>query len=144
MIDRVLVLCTGNICRSPLAQAELRAQLPDREISSAGIAAMAGYPADPNALAIAEAEGLDLGHHAARQLDDTMVAESDLILVMDQGHADWVIERYPHSKGRVFLLGHWDDEAEVPDPFGHSVERFRRVFELIRSFAHGWVARLSR
>lgn len=143
MIKRILVVCTGNICRSPLAEALLRAELPELNVASAGIGALVGEPADPNALEIAAEQGLDVDDHIARQLDDNLVAESDLILVMDKGHADWINQNFPHARGRVFLLGHWNDEAEVPDPYGRSIESFRKVYDLIRPFAQSWVARLG-
>lgn len=143
MINRILVVCTGNICRSPLAEALLRSQLPDLHVSSAGIGALVGHSADPNAVAVAEEQGLDLSAHKARQLDSALVAESELVLVMDNSHLNWINQQYPHARGRVFLLGHWRDGAEVPDPYGHSLASFRKAYELLRPFAQSWVQRLG-
>lgn len=143
MINRLLVVCTGNICRSPLAEALLRSELPELQVSSAGIGALVGHAADANAAAVAVEQGLDVGAHVARQLDQKLVVESDLILVMDHGHLKWINQQFPHARGRVFLLGHWNDGAEVPDPYGHSLASFRKAYELLWPFAQSWVKRLG-
>lgn len=143
MINRILVVCTGNICRSPLAEALLRAELPRLQLGSAGIGALVGYPADPNAAAVAAEQGLDVSAHAARQLDQRLIADSDLILGMDDSHVAWINQNFPHARGRAFLLGHWDGQAEVPDPYGHSLDSFRKGYELLRPFAKSWIQRLG-
>lgn len=143
MINRILVICTGNICRSPLAEALLRAQLPDLEVGSAGIGALVGHEADVNAAAVAIEQGLDVSAHRARQLDDALIADSDLVLAMDNGHVNWVNQQFPHARGRVFLLGHWDGGAEVPDPYGQSLDNFRQVYERLEPFAQSWIRRLG-
>lgn len=143
MINTVLVVCTGNICRSPLAEALLRAELPHLNVASAGIGALVGDPADPNAETIAAEQGLVVSAHAARQVDDSLVAGSDLILALDRGHLRWITANFPHARGRVFLLGHWNNEAEVPDPYGSSVENFREGYELIRLYTRSWLPRLG-
>lgn len=143
MINRILVVCTGNICRSPLAEALLRAQLPDLHVGSAGIGALVGFPADPNAVEVGVEQGLDLSEHAARQLDEALVAESDLILAMDNSHVAWINKNFPHARGRAFLLGHWDAGSEVPDPYGGSLDNFRQAYELAQPLATSWVQRLG-
>lgn len=143
MINRVLTVCTGNICRSPLAEALLRQHLPGLQVGSAGVGALVGRPAEPHALTIAEADGLDLTSHRARQIDSAIVAESDLILVMEQGQAEWINQVFPQARGRVFLLGRWDEEAEVPDPYRQSLEQFQAVYAHIQAYSQSWCTRLQ-
>ena len=83
MLNRVLVVCVGNICRSPMAEAMLRARLgrrPRFEVSSAGVGALVGHPADPFAMELMRERGLDIAAHRARQVTPELVAAHDLVL----------------------------------------------------------------
>lgn len=143
LVNNILVVCTGNICRSPLAEALLRRDLPDKRVASAGIGALQGHPVDGTAKILAEEEGLEVSSHCARQIDSTMIRAHELILVMEAGQAAWIARRFPHAQGRVFLLGHWADKAEVPDPYRRSTEVFRAAFKLIERFSEQWRMRLA-
>lgn len=142
MIDSILTLCTGNICRSPFAEAVLRDKLPDKHVSSAGIGALVGHGADPTARHVAAGLGYDLSGHVARQLNAELIQASDLILVMDGMHLEWIHDQAPQARGKVFLLGRWQEEAEVMDPYRRSEEVFRRVFDQILAYSDDWAARL--
>ena len=83
MFNSILVVCIGNICRSPIGEHLLRHYLPTQKIASAGVNALVGYPADPNTVIVAEKRGIDLSNHIARQLTAELCNEYDLILVMD-------------------------------------------------------------
>ena len=84
MFNKILVVCVGNICRSPAAEAKLRQLAPASvQIASAGIQALVDHPADPQAQEEARKDGLDLSAHRARQLTDAMCQAHDLILVME-------------------------------------------------------------
>src|SRR5690606_6892784 len=115
MFERILVVCVGNICRSPMAEALLREALPGRRVSSAGIGALVGEPADPLAVQLMRERGLDIGAHRGRQLDEPLLRENDVLLVMERGHREWIESRWPQARGRVYRWGHWSD-FEVPDP----------------------------
>ncbi|MEQ6917325.1 hypothetical protein [Halomonas aquatica] len=80
MFQHILVVCNGNICRSPVATAMLAAALPGKHFTSAGLGALAGHGVEPTARELAEADGLLLDHHQARQLTSEMLADADLIL----------------------------------------------------------------
>lgn len=142
-IGNVLVVCTANICRSPLAEVVLREALPNLAVESAGVAALVGEPADPNARAVALEHGLDVSSHIARQLDAQLIVNNELVLAMEAQQISWIVQQFPHARGRVFLLGHWSDESEVPDPYRLSIETFRDVYGLIEGYAAQWRARVS-
>jgi protein-tyrosine phosphatase len=142
MIRRVLVVCIGNICRSPMAEGLLKRSLPDRQISSAGLAALTGYGADPIAVQIMAEQGIDIGAHRARTVTDVLARESDLILVMDSQQQQQIATEYPHTRGKVFRLGE-TTKQDIPDPYRQSAEVFRSSFDLIASGSSAWVKRIN-
>lgn len=142
MIRSVLVVCVGNICRSPLGERILAAALPDVLVQSAGLGAVVGAGADANAKTVAAEIGIDLGDHIARQLTSEIGASHDLILVMEPSHRDEIMARFPQLSGRTMLLDHWTGGRAIPDPFRKPLEMHRVVRDQISQGAAGWTARL--
>src|SRR3546814_20536419 len=99
-MNRILLVCIGNICRSPVAEALLKQQFPDKTVSSAGLAALVGHPADNTAQEIANQDGLDLSAHRARQIKQTMFNAADPILVMESDTQRELAARYPLTRGQ--------------------------------------------
>lgn len=145
MFDRILVLCVGNICRSPMAEALLRQAFLDRgrqvEVRSAGLGAMVGHPADEHVRLLMDRRGIDVTDHRAVQVAPDMLRWADLVLVMETGHRSDVCKRAPSATGKVFLLGHWI-AAEIPDPYLAPESVFEQTMELIDTAVESWMDRL--
>ncbi|MFA5702719.1 MAG: low molecular weight protein-tyrosine-phosphatase [Advenella sp.] len=118
-MNNILTVCIGNICRSPVAEAMLKAALPGKNVWSAGLAALEGHGADKTALEIAREHGLDLSAHRAQQLSSYMCTQADLILVMETAHKQELEQKYPFTRGKVHCLGHTGptQKTEIADPY---------------------------
>lgn len=141
--NSILVVCVGNICRSPTAERLLMQALPHKTISSAGISAMVGQSADASAEAIALQHGLSLEGHIARQLIRELCQQHDLILVMEQKHIEAVTRIAPEVRGKTMLYGHWL-KRDIPDPYRQSREAFEFTFDLIAEATTAWAQRLNK
>jgi protein-tyrosine phosphatase len=133
MLDRVLMVCAGNICRSPMAEGLLRSRFigrPGATVASAGIAALAGRPADPIACELLAAHGIDISDHRARQLTADLVTGHDLVLVMEQAHVRAVELMFPVARGRVRRIGEFGG-FDVDDPYGKGRGDFERALARI-------------
>lgn len=143
VVGRLLVVCVGNICRSPMAQAVLRQELgPDWTVESAGLGALVGHDMDPQARRALQGIGLDLPGHAARALDEDLLRGCDLVLTMETRHKDVLEARYPWMRGRVYRLGHWE-RFDIEDPYRRPQEIFDQTLARIRACCAGWIPRLA-
>ena len=141
MIKTVLVVCIGNICRSPMAEGLLRNVLPDTKIVSAGLGALVGQPADPHAVAVMKDLGLDISGHRAKQLSGGLAKQADLILVMDNAQRQEIQHLHPATTCRVFRLGELN-KFDVPDPYREARPAFENALELIQRGVEVWVPRI--
>lgn len=140
VFNSVLFICVGNICRSPTAEFLMRhAGVGSRlRVSSAGLGALVGQGMDPLALALLHEHGLDGNSHRARQVDADMLAGADLILAMERRHLNALIRQAPEVSGKAFLLGKWQDEREIPDPYRQSYAAFQQSYGLIDEGVRSW------
>ncbi|MDE1005108.1 MAG: low molecular weight phosphotyrosine protein phosphatase [Paraburkholderia fungorum] len=141
MIGNILVLCEGNVCRSPMAAALLRAALPDRTVASAGFNALLGVPAMPFAQDVMRERGLSIDDHRGRQLSHAACVEADLILVMDRQQRALLESKHPFARGKVFRIGEYKN-FDVHDPYRQPRFVFERCARLIETGVADWQARL--
>lgn len=142
----ILTVCTGNICRSPMAEGLLRHRLAARRevtIASAGVGALVGHPADALAVEVMREQNIDISAHHGRQLDQAAIVQHDLVLVMERAHLDWIEARFPIARGRVFLFSHWQGRQDVPDPYGHTREAFDQVLTYLQAYTEDWLKRIE-
>lgn len=140
---RILTLCVGNICRSPIAQALLAREFPQLSVRSAGLSAMVGKPADALACEIAATHGLDIHQHRAQQVSALLCQQSDLILVMEQAHKDWLEQLYPQVRGKTFRLGQLG-QFEISDPYRKPIQAFETAYEAIFRGVTDWSHRIRK
>ena len=148
MFKRVLVVCSGNICRSPLAQVLLSRLLPNISIDSAGVLVdhhdLSAHPAVNNSRIVAKENGLDLSNHKAKQLTSELIDDCDLILVMTHEHLEQVAQIGRGARAKALLLGQWIGVGEIEDPIGKDIDAFRKSYELLEKACLSWPKRLSK
>jgi protein-tyrosine phosphatase len=120
MLETILMVCVGNVCRSPMAEAVLegRARALGRavRVSSAGLAALVGEPAQPLAQELMRERGLDISGHLARQVTPGLLAAFELVLVMDDEQRRGLGRLAPEARGKIRRLGDFGG-FDVPDPY---------------------------
>jgi protein-tyrosine phosphatase len=141
----VLVVCTGNICRSPMAAALLQHYLPEDlqtgiEVGSAGTHALQGYPAEANAIEAIDRIGIDITGHRARQITKKIARQSDLILTMETMHSQHVnalLKRRQNAPLRISEFNHGVPVHDIADPHGGPVEAFEQCLQTLRPCIKG-------
>jgi len=145
-VRRVLVICHGNICRSPFAAARLAAKAPALDVRGAGLAAGEGNPAEPGARRVARQLGVDLDAHRSRPIDAAAIAWADLIIGMEGRHVRAVAARSPEAAAKTFILGEFLDRPPylIPDPWGRPDPIFLETFQRIEEATDALVASVAR
>ena len=133
--NSILVVCTGNICRSPIGERLLRKRLPGVKVKSAGVHGLVKHPADATAADVAANHGVSLEGHAGRKLTAEMARNYDLILAMESEHI---------VRGKTMLFGQWLEQKEIPDPYRKSQDAFEHVYGMLERASQEWAKRLSR
>lgn len=136
-IQNILVVCIGNICRSPMAEYLLKQQYPNLHIESAGISGLTGHAADQKAILCMQRLGIDMQPHVAKKLNSELIKKADLILVMSQNQQKHIEHTWPFAKGKTFRLGHWQSK-NVSDPYRHEQTVFDETSQLIQACVTDW------
>ena len=141
----ILFVCIGNICRSPMAEIILKSRLasthPDVIVNSAGLGALVDHQADPIGQQLLRERGLDLSTHRARQLTQSILFASDLVLTMTRDQQEQIELLYPAMRGRVHRLGKWGN-FDVPDPYKRHNFIFEQSLVMIEQGIDEWILRV--
>lgn len=149
----VLLVCTGNTCRSPMAEALLKAKLRERfphfanlpfspvAVASAGLSAFPGGPASPEAINAMKRRGLSLLDHQSRAVTERTLRTADLVLTMTGSHRAAIVDRFPEIAPQVHLLS--GSRSDVSDPFGGSESVYVECAAQIDQYLDHWVSRLE-
>ncbi len=146
MFENILVVCIGNICRSPVAEAFFKRALISKNeknytISSAGIGALVGHKPDNIVCELMLDKGIDISDYRATQLNQQMLHNADLILVMESAHKSLIERNHPSVKGKVFRLGEWG-HFEITDPYRQERKVFVESVKLIEAGVADWVSKI--
>lgn len=144
MFKNVLILCHANICRSPAAEGLLKKRLMQDThitIQSAGIHAMPGLPAASDVIELLQLQDINLTKHRSRQVNQELLAWSDLILVMETVQQKDLGYLYPGVQGKAHCLGKWQ-QCDIPDPFSKSRSFFEESIQLIDHCLAEWQRRV--
>jgi protein-tyrosine-phosphatase len=136
----IVFVCTGNMCRSPMAEAILRHKLlqighNDFFVTSSGIHANNDQPAAPLAVEVCQEHAIDLSRHLTRTLNPKELFSSDLIFAMEPVQKDFLVLFFPALRDKVALLGSWPQpdskKGMIPDPMGGDLKDYRKTFDVI-------------
>ncbi|MED5371712.1 MAG: low molecular weight protein arginine phosphatase [Myxococcota bacterium] len=148
MAKNILVVCTGNICRSPMAEVLMQdyalRRKRDLQVRSASVMGLSGNPAHRHAQAVMKEVGLDLSQHRAQPVTDELAHWADYILGMELRHSSKLRDRFPDLDDRILLLGSFGGLMEVEDPLGGWRRRFRQTREILTRCVAGFVDQIPR
>jgi protein-tyrosine-phosphatase len=145
----ILIVCTANICRSPIGEGLLKQILAEKKIievtvRSAGISAGSGFSASANAIKVMQEQGIDITGHRSSPITQSLISQSDLILTMELYHKDYIEDIFPEANGKVKLVKefglHTDNYPDIQDPVGGTIESYRICAQEIQECLLNFVA----
>ncbi len=145
MFQSVLILCIGNICRSPVAEGIFKKMSEQHQlglsVSSAGVHAMVDDPAQPYSIEVARARGIDITAHRARQLSSEILLEHEIVLVMDETVRKIAMQQYPFATGKIKKIGHFR-QKEIVDTYRTPKENFESMYVDIENCLQDWLQKI--
>jgi len=143
---RLMFICTGNICRSPMAEVLARSYAQDRrwniDVCSSSLMGLKGNPAHPNAVKVCAEIDLDLTPHRAQPLTPDLLEWADWVLVMELAHSRGARDMLPTKDDHILLLGSFCGKLEIDDPLGGWKRRFRKSRDEIKDCVQNFMDRL--
>jgi len=140
---QVLFVCSGNTCRTPMAEGLLKVKLPPHlqeevRVLSCGTLGIESQPAAPNSITAAREKGVDISSHRSRGISEKLIAESNIIICMAEEHKRFILERWPGYRDNVFILRDFAakdklDDPDIFDPIGSSLGIYRECCRIIES-----------
>lgn len=145
MFERILFVCVGNICRSPMAEYwsrhQLQAQGETVQIASAGLGALKNAPIAPEVKLILDRFSIDTSEHRGKQINSTLVSDADIIFTMEAWQKRELSLAFPSARGKIFAFGKWREE-DIADPYRKDQDVFEITFELIKAHWAIWQSKL--
>ncbi|MEA3126611.1 MAG: low molecular weight protein-tyrosine phosphatase [Caballeronia sp.] len=145
MTYHVLMVCEGNICRSPMAAALLARDMPEVEVTSVGTHALVGHGANAVAVQLMDERGLNIRAHVAVLLTAEHVRNAQLVLTMTRAQCELIETNHPYARGKIYRLGEHDN-LDVVDPYQRGSFIFELAVAQIEQGVSRWldtIARLS-
>lgn len=142
MFNNILVVCVGNICRSPIAAALLSKRYPEKNIETAGLSALVGHQADSKAQEVMQIYDTDISDHVGKQVNEELVMAADLILTMSSNQTKWIERQWPHCRGKTFRIGHWIDK-DIVDPYQYDKSVFETTRQDIINSLENWYDKIG-
>ena len=143
-METVLFVCTGNTCRSPMAEGFFRCQGGETrtglKAASAGLYTTAGMPASEFAVTAARERGADISEHRSRMLDEEILGAARYIFCMTAAHYDWLLEHHPEAQEKAYLLS----EKDISDSFGSDLMTYRSAADEIYEAVRTIIAKLAK
>ncbi len=142
-IQSVMLVCMGNICRSPMAEGLMRQHLPELRVYSSGLGAMVGMPATDDSVALVQALGVDISAHRAQQINAFLTQSANLILTAELAQKQHIERQYPQSRGRIFRICE-QLAQDVPDAYRRDLGQYEQSLALIQQGIADWAVKIQK
>lgn len=150
MIKNILFICTGNTCRSPMAQGifqkllqEMTTDYQQYIVQSAGISTVYGMPPSREAIQVMSEYGIDISQHESQPIKEDLLRKADIIFTMTRDHHQYLQKRFPWVKNKTYLIKEYylrttkgiirDDDNEIADPLGQPIDFYRKIAEGLKT-----------